>query len=104
MFTTCNQIRVYAPLADFSQILAKVCQSCENSDLIVRGERATLSDRFELSRATLGLKLAFGRNPQQILPKIFPTRASNEKWLFFDGEPEFAVGIEIRPIGKKLEF
>ena len=44
-------------LSDFGENLAKVWQSPENSDLIARGERATLSDHCELSYTSLGLKL-----------------------------------------------
>ena len=57
-FVFCNKIRVFVTLSDFSQNLAKVWQGQKNSDLIARGERATLSDRrFELSYTSLGPKL-----------------------------------------------
>ena len=56
-FDFCNKIRVFVTLSDFGENLAKVWQSPKNSDLIARGERATLSDRFELSYTSLGPKL-----------------------------------------------
>ena len=48
-FAFCNKIQVFLTLSDFDENLAKVWQSQKKSDLIARGERATLSDHFELN-------------------------------------------------------
>ena len=53
----CNKIRVFVTLSDFSENLAKVWQGQKNSNPIERGERPTLSHRFELSYTSLGQKL-----------------------------------------------
>ena len=70
-------------LSDFGENLAKVWQSPENSDLIARGERATLSDHCELSYTSLGLKLT------EILFFPFPvferydTNSIFSSWIWF---------------------
>ena len=94
----CNKICVFVTLSDFSENLAKVWHGQKNSNLIERGERPTLSHRFELSYTSLGPKLTteIGFYParvraRKISSNFYPTdmqmmpfhlKSSNIYWSF----------------------